>query len=183
MGAPLSKTAVGERKCQNITATENYVLDTVFHIFILLTILSIFFFTVISHTIRRSLQNEISNALTEAVIETDDWGDPDPDLAEEIRDIANFFDIPNEADWNYNHGLENVCIAIVTGLAFCILCIWATMKLSAQKCPPMWHIVYQNLLLFGVIGCIEYLFFEYVAKEYIPIMPSYVQKQLKEELS
>ena len=49
------------RKCEKTTSLQMFVLDALIHVFVLLMILSVFFYTVIRGTIKKNLENQGKN--------------------------------------------------------------------------------------------------------------------------
>lgn len=168
------------KRCEKITHLEEFVLDAFFHIFVLCLILGMFFFFVVSKLERENLQRETKNGISEGLDSISVT--PNPTLSSNLLRISNLYNSENEADEVYNQGLINECIIVLVLLGFGLFCVWLTMKLSAHKCPNMPKIILQNLLLFGAIGVIEYLFFVNIASKFIPVMPSYMAEVISNKI-
>jgi len=169
------------KKCKIITKGEIFILDAIFHIFTLCLILGMFFFFVVSKLERENLQNEMENGIKKGLDSITGYPN-DPNLAADLEIMSRLYEDENEADKVYNKGLVYQCIIILVLLLFGLICVFLTLKWSAHKCPNLGRIILQNLLLFGAIGVIEYLFFEHIASKFIPVMPSYMVEVISEEI-
>ena len=169
------------KKCERIKKSEEFVLDAFFHIFTLCLILGLFFFFVVSKLERENLQNEMENGIKKGLDSITGYPN-NPILAADLEIMSKLYEDENEADKVYNKGLVYQCIIILVLLLFGLICVFLTLKWSAHKCPNLGRIILQNLLLFGAIGVIEYLFFEHIASKFIPVMPSYMAEVISEEI-
>ena len=169
------------KRCEKITHLEEFVLDAFFHIFVLCFILGMFFFFVVSKLERENLQRETENGISKGLDSFGPWPS-NPTLSNNLLTVSNLYNSENEADKAFNQGLIYSCIIILCLLGFGLFCVWLTMKLSAHKCPNMGRIMLQNLLLFGAIGVIEYLFFVNIASKFIPVMPSYMAEVISNKI-
>lgn len=167
-------------RCEKSTHLESFVLDAFFHIFVLSLVLGLFFFFVVSELERENLNKEIKNSISEGIDKI--TVTRQPAISTGLKRLSNLYNGETEGDKNYNQGLINQCILVLVLLAFSLVCIWLTMKWSAHKCPNMSRIILQNILLFGSIGIIEYLFFINIASKFIPVMPSYMADVISNKL-
>jgi hypothetical protein len=168
------------RKCEKIGHKEIFVLDALFHIFTLCLVLGMFFFLVVSKLERDNLMDEIKSGLKKGFDRM--TLAPNPGLAGNLTNLSAVYNEPNETDDTYNSGLKIQCGLILGFLFFSLISVWLTMKWSAKKCPNLGKIVVQNLLLFGSIGVVEYLFFTHFASKFIPVMPSYMAQVVEESV-
>ena len=168
-------------KCERILKGEEFVLDAIFHIFTLCLVLGMFFFFVVAKLERENLQNEMENGIKKGLDSIQNYPN-NPALASQLETLAKLYDKENEADKVYNQSLIYQCILILVLLAFGLISVYLTMRWSAHKCPNLGKIVLQNLLLFGAIGVIEFLFFEHIARKFVPVKPSYMTEVISEEI-
>ena len=169
------------KKCERIKASEEFVLDAFFHIFTLSLILGLFFFFVVAKLERENLQNEMEDGIKKGLDSITNYPN-NPVLSTELTTMTKLYEKENEADKVYNQGLIYQCLTILVLLLFGLVCVFLTMRWSAHKCPNLGRIVLQNLLLFGAIGVIEFLFFQHIASKFVPVMPSYMAEVISEEL-
>jgi len=168
-------------RCEKSTHLESFIIDAFFHIFVLSLVLGLFFFFVVAELERKSLNNEIENAITKG-IEQAQFPSPPQNVKDGLKTLSKIYDKENEADKTFNQGLIRQCILVLITLALGLFSVWLTMKWSAHKCPKIGIIMLQNLLLFGSIGVIEYLFFTQIARKFIPVMPSYMAEVISKKL-
>ena len=167
-------------KCKKISSREELVLDSIFHIFILCLVLGMFYFLVASKVEGGSLEHHIYLGFKAAI---KNWNPSSaPDTKNELLQVSNLFNRPNQVTEVYNEGLIILGILILCLLFFCLISVWLTMKLSAGKCPNLLKIVWENILLFGCIGIVEFLFFQNIARKYVPVMPSYALELIEQKL-
>jgi hypothetical protein len=169
------------KKCERIKESEEFVLDAFFHIFTLSLILGLFFFFVVAKLERDNLQNEMEDGIKKGLDNITNYP-TNPVLSEQLTTMTKLYEKENEADKVYNQGLVYQCLTILVLLLFGLVCVFLTMRWSAHKCPNLGRIVLQNLLLFGAIGVIEFLFFQHIASKFVPVMPSYMAEVISEEL-
>lgn len=169
------------KKCERIKKSEEFVLDALFHIFTLSLILGLFFFFVVAKLERENLQNEMENGIKKGLDSVTNYP-KNSTLAADLETMTKLYNEENEADKVYNQGLVYQCLTILVLLLFGLICVFLTMRWSAHKCPNLGRIIGQNLLLFGAIGIIEFLFFQHIASKFIPVMPSYMAEVISEEI-
>jgi len=168
------------KKAANIR--QSFIFEALMHSFILILVLSIFFFSVVSTTERNALNNEVSSGVEKVL---DNTTIPyDPITGDQLIELYDLFEGKSGADENFNNGLKYVCAAILFGFFLSLVSVWGVVQMvSKRKYIPVFEILFHNLLLFGIIGCIEFVFFEQVASKFIPVLPSYAQNVLREDLS
>lgn len=105
-----------------------------------------------------------------------------PVAGQNLIQAASLFKGESQADANYNLALTYSCITLLVGLFVAMICVWGTIKMVTRKTFPVFGILFRNILLFGVIGCIEFVFFLKIATQYVPVLPSYAQEVLREDL-
>ena len=169
------------KNCNKITHTENLVLDYIIHLFILVLILCLIFFLFISKTERENLNSSLESEINKSIGETPVI--PDPVLGQQLKDLSNIYKGENSIETYYNQGLVNISIAVILCFFVGLVAVYWTMKLSAHKCPPIYYIIFKNILLFMLVGIVEYLFFVNVGEKYVPVNPSYISELLDEKLN
>jgi hypothetical protein len=172
--------------CVIMTKTENSILDILIHVFILASILSIFFLLVIVPIEKSELNNEVHNNIKDSlkpiinqvetkILQIDSFGvGADKKSEEFIKRLHKYYEGENEVNKTYNEGLVTSLIIVLLFLLTGIIVIYFAYKNSCGKCPPIFSMIGENLLLFAIIGIIEYLFFIEIASKYIPVKPSLI---------
>ena len=177
--------------CLKPKASDLLVIDVFVHIIILLTVIFIFYFVMIAPLESQELSNQVTNQINnnmgtlykeinnidgikgefkEIVKKLNEPGD---EKLSTLDIMSEYYSKPDESTKNWNlipfFGTIIVLIALLGGF----FAIWATLKVSCNKCVPVGRILIENVILFGLIGVIEAIFFTLIARNYIPIKPSY----------
>ena len=201
---------MSSKTCVIMTNTETSILDILIHVFILTSILSIFFIVVIVPIEKNELNNEVNkniedgvkhiiNQLKQQTNETKTTfelligfmtGNTSTEIDSSLNNMSNDFiqrlkthySGENEVNTTYNKGLVLNLITVIGFLLISIIAIYCIYKSSCGKCPKIFTLIGENLLLFTIIGIIEYIFFIKFASKYIPIKPSLIIKTVNESL-
>ncbi len=179
--------------CLKPKASDLLVIDVFVHIIILLTVISIFYFVMIAPLESKELTEQITNQIdsnmntvyTNINKDTDNifneivkkLNTPDGKGASTLDIMSEYYSKPDESTQNWNliplFGTIIVLIALLGGF----FAIWGTLTQSCNKCVPVGRILLENIVLFGLIGIIEAVFFMFIAKQYVPVKPSYFINQ------
>ena len=200
---------MSSKTCVRMTNTETSILDILIHVFILSSILSIFFLVVIVPLEKNELNNEVNKNIgagakhfieqakdtyqkqkikAEILIEimTGKSVGTNTDLkefdADFIKRLQKYYEGESETNIIYNKGLITNLATVIGFLLISIITIYFIFKKSCGKCPKIFTLIGENLILFSVIGIIEYIFFIKFASKYIPIKPSLIIKTVNESL-
>jgi hypothetical protein len=176
------------------TKWQRFSLNALTHMSILFAALLLIFIFVISAAETRALQGEVDNALKEnlktALEEANEKSDGDfkeqiSVIREPIQVMRTLYSGDDEATKLYNDGLFTIAFLVLT-IFLCILLTsfmvlyWVVGVRSTSK--AMKGIVVENIILFSLIGIVEYLFFTYVAMKYLPVEPSLVTRNIISEI-
>ena len=165
------------------------IVDIFVHIIILLGILILFFVFIIAPLETEELSQQIKSQIDTNIPPVLKKGGENLHSALAEMDKNNifdtmieFYDRPDEANMYRNRTpiLSSVIVLISLSLGF--LAIWAVLSMSCRKRIPIGQILLENVILFGFIGVIEYVFFQEIAKKYIPTKPSFLIDQTLQSL-
>jgi hypothetical protein len=196
---------MSSKTCVIMTDTETSILDILIHVFILTSILSIFFIVVIVPIEKNELNNEVNKNIEDGVkhiidemkstkdtnksslqflikLATGEDVSVDKASNEFVQRLKSYYSGENEVNETYNKGLVLNLITVIGFLLISIIAIYFIFKSSCGKCPKIFTLIGENLLLFTIIGIIEYIFFIKFASKYIPIKPSLIIKTVNESL-
>tara|TARA_Y100001980_G_C14543652_1_gene322471 strand:+ start:1693 stop:2295 length:603 start_codon:yes stop_codon:yes gene_type:complete len=200
---------MSSKTCVRMTNTETSILDILIHVFILSSILSIFFLVVIVPLEKNELNNEVNKNIGEGAkhfieqakdtyqkqkinaeiliqIMTGQGVGTNTNLEEFdedfIKRLQKYYEGESETNIIYNKGLITNLATVIGFLLISIVTIYFIFKNSCGKCPKIFTLIGENLILFSVIGIIEYIFFIKFASKYIPIKPSLIIKTVNESL-
>ena len=188
------------RVCLKPKPSDLLVIDVFVHVIILLAILFTFFVIIIGPLETKELGGQIKGQIDAHMSEFYDQinqqiSTPEsPDIFKKFIEKLNttpesnstldvmkkYYSKPDQANVNWNKtpilGTIIVLIALIIGF----VAIWMTLVISCKKCVPVGRIVLENIVLFGLIGGIEGLFFYFIAMHYVPVKPSFfVDETLK----
>ena len=170
----------------------NFSLDIALHVLILFTFLTIFFFAYVSKLEKQTLDDTISNSVTDNTntLLTDinqlsqkynikiNWDVINKIAATLIKNSQG--EVPQIRE-NNDRLYKGSMIAIIVGF---ILFISTTifLKYYMKYDVHIEHILLMNLIIFSITGLIEYFFFTKVASKYVPVMPNEISDTMLERI-
>lgn len=148
------------------------VVDTYIHCLFLVTILSTFFWLVVTRFSKQALQKELRHAI-HGLIDGIDWGFLPQSIRQQIHSFDEELLYGQEAEIttvNNNWLFSTTILFLTTVWGGLVFVLWL---LSLSKTlPDMWDIVAENIILFMCVGVVELCFFLFVALKYVPTKPS-----------
>lgn len=166
----------------------NFFINSIIHIFILLTIISAFFFVYVSNLARSKFHNELADTINDNLTPALEKADKDQyikDLLKNIQPQLNqasvYFQGENESTTIENQWLMKTTILIIAMLVLTTVIIIIILKLFCKKIP-FTVILRENIILFTLVGAVEIMFFLFIAKNFIPTKPSLVIQTLFDSL-
>ena len=170
-----------------IELSEELIMDILIHITILFIFLYFFFFNVISKTGEEVLYSNIKstcrNNLVPVLKEIDmydkqnekkiDWNHI-KQIFQEIKDNPNQ-NINNEIEES-NTYYKKVGLIISGSLIFLCICVYIYFVFYKKTTINIGYILKENLMVFLLIGLIEFLFFKLTGSKYIPAYPTSIGK-------
>lgn len=163
---------------------EIFFLDIFIHAFILLSVLTAFFYIVIATNERRALNDKVKGAIDSSVsgLPTGISVQQQEHIKNTSKFIKDEFEAINDSDEIYNDSLRNYIIIIIAATFIVMVVVWFLLKYIESRNLNMFDLISFNLILFGVIGIMEYLFFINFASSFVPVKPSFLEEQLYEDL-
>ena len=165
----------------------NYSLNISLHVLILFSFLTIFFFAFISHLEQKSVDDALTSAINSQVGQLldnlDKYAPSDAkidwktinDIAEKIqKDAAGA--LP-EVKQNH-HRLLIVGISMIAGLFALFSGMYVYFGVYKGMNIGWKRILLENLIVFGFVGVIEFLFFTKIAIKYVPVTPDLLSKTI-----
>ena len=157
--------------------------NVILHALILFLILSLLFWLYISKISSEAITNEVNDNIDKAfttykasltqeqLMTIRTYVKNNPKI---FTILQNIYSQPDAVQQTNNQWLQVFNISWITLLivALCILLI--TLYLSCSVCVPIVHMIKENLVLFALIGVVEFLFFTKIALKYIPAPPSLI---------
>jgi hypothetical protein len=186
----------GINKCiNNVIRYDNsnieYGINISLHILILITFLTVFFFSYISKLTEKQLKKELNSTIEKQTTHILDKFDK---LTSSNVPI-DWKMVDEEADkiiQKYNEKIpeiiknnKKVFKTSMYSIAFlCILFIGSVIYFKYYKKYniDLSHIITENVILFSFIGVLEYLFFSKIASKYVPITPDFIQNTILDRI-
>lgn len=181
------------KTCIPSSSKEHFIIDMFIHGIILCIVLIVFFLLVVSPLEKDNLQHEIDdqaqsglekilNNMSKEDKEKLKSGLNSDEFKSLLDRLKKSYEQPNKNIEIYNNGITNINITIIIGLIFILITIWITLKISCNKCVRLRSLILQNILLFSMVGIMEYLFFVNIAMKFIPVKPSYMKTVISDKL-
>lgn len=165
-----------KNKADNTTV---FFINCLIHILLLFSILTIFFVMYISGLEKKSYKNEINNLLGNEIDKT--LQGLSPQDSQSLLKILDQFDLEpieqsftKESDYVKinNQWLISLAECIIFFLVVIVILLFVLLFFSCHLCINVWDIVYENLIIFILVGAIEIGFFIKIAAKYVPVDPS-----------
>ncbi len=184
-------------KCLKPKNTDLLVVDIFVHVIILLGILLSFFVLVISKLETKELTGQITNQIDTNLPKLyNDINKSSPNNAFQtlvkslnkggdksiLSVMERYYDKPDAATESENSMPILGALIVLLSLTGGLFAVWAVLKYSCNKCIPLGRIIFENIVLFGCIGIIEILFFNFIASKYVPTLPSYFVNETLESM-
>jgi hypothetical protein len=170
-------------ECKNPDDKINFAVNIIIHVFILFCFLSVFFVMYITKIAKKSFDKEISHPIEDGLGEQ--FRKIKPDNKEKIKNVTKYLNFDNlinyysepTKDYTTNNKWLNVVIVMINVfMVILIIAAYLFVKKSCNQCVPIGSIIGENLIIFGFIGLVEFMFFKYIAIKYIPVQPSVLVK-------
>jgi hypothetical protein len=174
-----------------LIARANYSLNISLHVLILFSFLTILFFAYISHIEQKTVDDTLVGAIDDQMGQLLSHLDKDlpPGMnvdwkvlnrvAEKIQKETT--DTFPEVKKNH-HNLLIVGVCMIVGV-FAVFSGFYAYYGVYKDVPIHWkRILVENLIVFGCVGIIEFLFFTKVAIKYIPVTPDILSKTILDRI-
>ncbi len=158
----------------------NLFFSIFLHILLLFIFLTIFYWTVISKTESKTLYTElnkgIDNNLSNIHISKDIL------TPKTIQILESFYAGKNETVERNNKQLLEFNIVIIVFIFIAFLITYAVRRLFCKQGFNFTEVIGENILILGIVGFIEYMFFMNIASKYVPILPSFLPKAIQKSI-
>ncbi len=159
----------------------NLFYSVYLHLFLLFVFLSIFFWTVISKTESRAINNEMTRSIKAGL---KNFKLPNNYVTESNGSylLGLYKGKDRTVERNNNQLLEmNFSIAIIIFIG--LLATIFVRYVFCGKLFDIFEVLSENALILIIVGAIEYYFFTRIASKYVPVKPSYLPQVVKEKLN
>ena len=161
---------------------EIFASNVLFHVFMLVLVLSVMFFAVIRDTTKKAFEREINGAISKAIAKIPNFPAP-PKVKDALGGMIDYFDTPDKTNTERNNALLNYCIIILIALVIINITAWVLIRYSASKRINIGKVILENLFLFASVGIIEFIFFVNIATQFIPVKPSFIMSEVERILN
>lgn len=166
-------------------------LNVVFHVFILFLALTVLYMVVVAPLEEKSLSNQVSNQINagifnvfssmdskDSVKHKDSMKKTLQNISPTLRKIRKLYEGEDPARKAHNQSVMNFAWAVVValGLSFIVSVMILSFGSGVPMRKPVGTIIFENLIIFTIIGAAEFTFFKLVAAHFIPVKPSVVGK-------
>jgi hypothetical protein len=158
-------------------------LNILFHVFILMVALTVLYLFNVAPLEHKALQTQVSSKVADALNQAFDGlnANPRPALKAMAPSLALLVELYQGEDplrKKSNNLVMSWAYGIIAVLGFIfitgVLVLLAGAGVNVGKSVA--EIVFENLIIFAIVGAAEYTFFKLVSINYIPIMPSELGK-------
>ena len=167
------------------------VLNVLLHVFLLFLILRTFFYHVVREAeqaaLQRQLRHSIQSTLGGALPKID--ASLHGSLCEAIHRhrgtldaLDRFYSRPSPVTHVYNAWLSTATLLVALALGLLFVAVYTSLRLACGYEGELLPLIAQNVIIFLVVGALEFLFFRDVASQYIPVMPSYLYGEVVRSL-
>lgn len=167
------------------------VLNILLHVFLLFIILRTFFYHVVrqaeQEALQRQLRHSIQSTLGAALPRID--ASLHGSLCEAIHRhrqtldaLDRFYSQPSPSTKVYNSWLNTSTLLVGLGLGLLFVAVYTSLRLACGYRGELIPLIFQNVVVFLVVGSLEFLFFRDVASQYVPVMPSYLYGEVVRDL-
>jgi len=169
-----------------VTKNINFFVNVIVHIFILLTIISTFFFLYISKLGKEKFHNEIEKIISNNMNKILRDGDKEKYIKNLLKNLdlekgKEIFNKPEKWSEIQNNWLVKITGTVIFILILIMIIILFIVYLFGYRIP-IESILKENIILFSLIGTVEIGFFFFIARYFIPTKPSLLLETLLNNL-
>jgi len=172
---------MSKNNCKILTNYEDIAIHTIFHVLILIIVLTAFFFIIVDSLEKKALSNQVINGINNGIKNIKI--DKNKNVYDKLLKLELLYKGPNAVNTAYNNMLFIVCISTIVSIFMVFVTLIITLKISSGKCVNVFDIIIENMLLFICIGIVEYLFFIRIGVKYVPVKPSYMSELINNTLN
>ncbi len=158
----------------------NFFYSVYLHVFLLFCFLTIFFWTIISKTEAKTLNNEIVSGINDGL--KDIHIDKQIFSDDAVEYLKKYYEGQDSTVSRNNKNLLQFNIAFIVILLIGFLaCIFVRYVICGKNINWL-EVIGENIIILLLVGGIEYYFFMNIASKYVPVMPSYLPNVVKEDI-
>ena len=164
--------------CKRPPANVTFFINVIIHVFILLMIVSGFFFIYVSQLAKDKFRGELSDVISENLGDALRGADSDGYIKNvlgrvDLQKFKDYYDRPDPAAATENIWLFRTTVMIVIVLVLLLVIVVVLVKLFCRRIP-FGSVLVENLVLFTLVGAVEICFFLFIARNFVPTKPSLI---------
>lgn len=168
-----------------------FYLGAALHVLILFLILTAFFELVISKVAKDAFDHELKSTIHDALDDNLSAADSSTNqqLCYQLKSNKNILDPfekmfskPDSNTETYNSWLLRTAKVMAFFIGLLVILFYVVLKESCGVCSNMGGLLAENAIVFLFVGMIEYAFFMYIAKKFVPVAPSYLVTKVTQNL-
>lgn len=157
----------------------DFILNIALHILILFIFLTIFYFSYISHVQREHINEEVDSNIDALANDTLEIIKQNKTFSEKqinefLKSIIANKNISEKYTKQYNKNNKNIRLRSI-GLIFVLILLNILIIFyfsSKEEDLNIKNIIIMNIIMFVLIGTVEFVFFKLIASQYIPVTPN-----------
>ena len=158
------------------------------HVLFLFTILSVLFIKIISKLETQTINDELSNIISESVENNFDKLKPEQQflIHEGIKqiDFKNVIKLYDREDTARRLNNDGIYKSIYVAIALLAVILIIILLISKKLCNnvPISFILKENIIIFIGVGIVEYMFFKHIILKYVPVKPSFMMDYMVKKI-
>ena len=158
------------------------------HVLFLFAILSVLFIKIISKLETDTINDELSNIISESVENNFDKLKPEQQFVihEGIKhiDFKNMITLYDREDTARRLNNDGIYKSIYVALALLAVILVIILLISKKLCNdvPISFILKENIIIFIGVGIVEYMFFKHIILKYVPVKPSFMMDYMVKKI-
>ena len=157
------------------------------HFILLLSFLTILFIYLISKLSSDAFNDEVGHLLKEIMEKNTETMKKDPSFEYTSKllpldKLHKMFKKQDSTVKTHNDDLIRLIVIINTLIWLFFIVLILVLKYNCDSHLNIKEIIFENFVLFSLVGFVEYLFFTRIAVKFIPVEPSFISKQFVDAL-
>ena len=157
--------------------TSTYLsMNVLIHVIILFSFLSLFFFKFVSKVEEDAFKSELGDMIEEnvnkVILNNQDVKPRIKKILPALKKLNVLYENPDGFTLERNILVKFSAIFMILILLSIFITITTTLAFGCDKNVSIKHLIIENIIIFILIGIVEYMFFTRIAIKYIPTTPS-----------
>ena len=173
-----------------MSCTENaYIPELIFnvgvHVTIMFCILTAFFLVIVTKISRKAINNEFVSQVNKPLNDSlNDILKQNPQLIPVVSELkeSKLFE-HEDLTVKYNNDWQHITMYMTVGILLFLIIIYPIiLRFTCGICLDVKKTLLMNVIIFLFIGLVEFTFFMFIARKYIPVKPSAMVTALNKDL-